>query len=116
MATNHHPHADVLWAYAAGNLDEASSVLVATHMALCPACRRDVVAMEEAGGTMFEAVETAPVSTGSFERLMARIDADNVNDRLPENVERFDPARKSSKSDAVVPRPLRDYLGSDLDG
>jgi putative transcriptional regulator len=104
MAT-HHPESDTLWAYAAGTLDEASSVLVATHLALCPQCRAEVTRMEAVGGEMLGDLDAAPVSAGSFDAVMARLDA-------PPSAPT--PAR-ATVADATLPRPLRDYVGSGID-
>lgn len=42
MTVRHHIGDDLLLSYAAGTLDEASSLLVATHLALCPHCRAQI--------------------------------------------------------------------------
>jgi putative transcriptional regulator len=108
MATFHHPQSDTLWAYASGSLDEASSVLVASHLALCPHCRADVARMEALGGEMLEDVGTAMVSSSSFDAIMARLDAPAlVNAPLPK--------MKTPANDTVLPRPLRDYVGSGVE-
>ena len=39
MKPNHHLDDSTLLAYAAGTLDEAFSVVAASHVAVCPACR-----------------------------------------------------------------------------
>ncbi|MDX2222543.1 MAG: ChrR family anti-sigma-E factor [Rhodospirillaceae bacterium] len=116
MALNHHPHEDTLWAYATGNLDEASGVLVATHLALCPACRREVAALEATGGAMFESIDAAPMAGNAFEKLMARVEAETGPRAANSNAKpiRTAPA-VGGNSATVLPRPLRDYVGGDLD-
>lgn len=105
MKPIHHPPTELLWSYVVGNADAASSLLVATHLALCPHCRRETVAMEAAAGEMFEAIETAPVEDRAFDRIMARIDAP------PPASQGRGPNMKSINP--IYPRPLRDHL---LDG
>ena len=39
MSAQYHLSDELLLSYSAGTLDEASSLLVATHLALCPHCR-----------------------------------------------------------------------------
>ena len=39
MTIKFHVSNDILLSYSSGTLDEASSLLVATHLALCPHCR-----------------------------------------------------------------------------
>lgn len=107
MATFHHPQSDTLWAYAAGSLDEASSVLVASHLALCPACRAEVRRMEALGGAMLEDVGTAKVSLNSFDAVMAKLDAPVKSAAAP--------AIPKAANDSVLPRPLRDYVGGGVD-
>ena len=108
MAAFHHPQSDTLWSYASGSLDEASSVLVASHLALCPECRADVARMEALGGEMLEDVGTAAVSASSLDAIMAHLDG-------PALVKSTPPVEKIPANDSVLPRPLRDYVGSGVD-
>ncbi|MEK9796040.1 MAG: hypothetical protein VW713_04740, partial [Alphaproteobacteria bacterium] len=59
-AVHHHPDDELLVSYAAGDLAEAWSLLVATHTTLCPVCRSKVRAAEAVGGALME--EIAPVA------------------------------------------------------
>jgi putative transcriptional regulator len=105
MSIQHHISDELLLAYAAGNLAEGWSIAIATHLALCPSCRRRLDFMEHAGGEMLEMVctksgryelgcdEGAPA--GGTHRPRARRQAGEVR--------RF-----------VIPEPLRSYLGGDL--
>ena len=40
MSIRHHLTDDLLLAYAAGSLNEGWSLAIATHLSLCPDCRR----------------------------------------------------------------------------
>ncbi len=100
-----HPFSDVLWAYASGTLDEASSVLVATHLSLCPHCRADVARMEAMGGEMLEDVSAAPMSSGALNDILARLDA-------PASTKQSVSSRPV-RGPSILPRPLRDYVMSD---
>jgi putative transcriptional regulator len=51
---DHHPGDDMLLDYAAGRLTGARALVVATHLAYCPACRTQVQAAEVIGGECFE--------------------------------------------------------------
>ncbi len=108
MSINHHPSDALLLDYASGALGETWSLGIATHLALCPQCRRTVALMEGIGGSLLDDLAPAPVGDGSFDALMARLD--NV---APEPAP---PAVPASGGSPVLPRPLRDYVGSDLDG
>lgn len=97
----HHPDSATLMAYGAGTLDEAFSLLVATHLADCPKCRAAVRETEELGG----ALALAPSDdVCDFDALMARIDA------APEVV-----VPEPEVAEGDVPVPLRRIAGLALD-
>ena len=54
MTTEHHPSDVVLFALAAGTLDETQRVETATHVRECASCRAFVRAMEHVGGIVLE--------------------------------------------------------------
>ncbi len=98
----HHLTDQLLMAYAAGTLPEAFSLVIATHVTMCDDCRARLGAFEAVGGEMIEASETAAMSDGSFEALMARISG------LP-----AEPAseRPAARKPGIFPAPLSDYAG-----
>jgi len=101
----HHVGEDLLVAYAAGALAEGWSLAVATHLSLCPDCRATLATAEAMGGAMIDALPAEPVSAESWEAVKARLS----NPLAPVEQRRAEPAH-------VFPKPLRDYIGSDLDG
>lgn len=67
----------LLMHYAAGHLRPTEALLVACHVVLNPAAREKLQAYEAAGAKMIcdtPPEQTAPVSSGCFEKIMARID------------------------------------------
>ncbi len=50
----YHPSEDWLTAYASGAGDEATSVLIATHLTFCSACRKTVRELEAIGGALLD--------------------------------------------------------------
>ena len=50
MKVEHHVSGDLLLAYGTGSLDEATSLLVATHLALCPASRHELSWLRRSSG------------------------------------------------------------------
>ena len=102
-----HPEEEVLMDYAAGSLPEATSLVVATHLALCPRCRGRVAELEALGGALFEALEPADLGGGALDRVLSRLD------EAPAGA--VEPSPREDRPDLRVPRPLRDYLTSDLD-
>ncbi|WP_158043489.1 ChrR family anti-sigma-E factor [Skermanella pratensis] len=112
MIPAHHPDDALLAGYAAGTLDEVTGLVVATHLALCPACRNAVALFEAVGGALLDDVEPAPMAPDALPAVMARLDREDAGGRLPAADARPDGAPESVPA---LPRPLRDYVGGDLD-
>lgn len=74
MSVLHHPDVTTLMAFAAGTLEEAYGVVTATHLALCPECRRQVRGFEAMGGVLLAAEDEAELTGGSLESLLGRLD------------------------------------------
>lgn len=109
MTINHHPTEDLLLAYAAGDLAEAWSLVIATHMALCPACRRVVRDAEAIGGALIDELAPAPVASDALAKTFA----------LAETGERAatvaSPAASATGPAPLLPQPLRGYAGGDVE-
>jgi putative transcriptional regulator len=60
--------------YAMGAAEEGTSVLVATHMALCPQCRDRVVSMEAVGGAMLDDQSVGEIDDAFFDDIMGKLD------------------------------------------
>jgi putative transcriptional regulator len=101
----HHPSQARLLDYASGSLPEPVALLVATHVALCPLCRRGLAELEAVGGALLEALPPEPVADDSLARLLARID------RPAQPAEPVAGAAPAA-AELVLPQPLRDYVGS----
>lgn len=74
VPTRHHPPEDWLLDYASGLLWEAPSLVIATHLALCPNCRQQVVYYEFLGGWLLEQENEAPLADTTLPALLAQID------------------------------------------
>jgi len=96
MTIRHHASEETLAAFAAGTLDEARALVVATHVALCPQCRGGVRMLEAVGGALLTATEPAPLADGALGRALARLD-----DAPPQSAMRANAGR--------LPSPLADY-------
>jgi putative transcriptional regulator len=70
----HHPSEPTLAAYAAGTLPNALAIVTATHLALCPECRRTLQTLEATGGAMLDELAPIPLNTDALDRLLARTD------------------------------------------
>ena len=71
----HHPNEITLTEFASGSLDEARSLVVASHIEMCPACRRFVSALGSVGGRMLEQSEPVAMSGDAIARALASLDA-----------------------------------------
>jgi putative transcriptional regulator len=106
---HHHLDEEALLGYASGALGEAESVLVATHLALCPGCRDRVTVYESLGGEVLKQIEPSSLSDDAFAKTMACLsDVETVE--APVASADFDHATLTT-----LPRPLRDYIGGNLD-
>ena len=105
----HHISDELIVAYAAGELDEAVSLLVASHMALCPDCRRALASAEALGGAMLERTAEAEMGEDELEAVLGRI-----ADVAPEPRQAPKPrAPAAGGRKFILPQPLRDYAGGD---
>jgi putative transcriptional regulator len=108
----HHPHEDALLGYAAGTLDEATSIMVATHLALCPDCRRVVRAAETVGGELIETLTPASRVATSVEDMLNLIARAQPGPDAPTASAdmRRERAANSNRADPLLPHPLRGYV------
>ncbi|MHA7871731.1 MAG: ChrR family anti-sigma-E factor [Hyphococcus sp.] len=71
----HHPRIETLADFAAGRMDEARSVVVATHLAKCSACAETVSDLEAVGGQLLDDVAPVAMATDGLERVLERAGA-----------------------------------------
>lgn len=102
----HHFPEELLLDHAAGSLPEGLALLVATHAALCPACRRTLAEAEALGGALLAGLEPAAMAPEALDRVLAEIDAENGGD-----VKRI----SAPDGDPLLPPPLHDYVGRDVE-
>lgn len=104
MNIQHHPGEAFLLDYASGALGEAWSIAIATHLAMCPECRRTVSGMESIGASLMEALEPMLLSPSSLETVMDRIDQETPQTDTVENHAAAPPSKYG------IPQPLRSYV------
>jgi putative transcriptional regulator len=109
VTVDHHLDDATIMQYASGGLDEAFSVIVAAHLALCDRCRHAVRAGEEAGGRLLESGDGADLATDAFDRLMRRLDEGGERILVPAR-----PAPPVADALGDVPMPLRRFIGPSL--
>ncbi|MDQ2102754.1 ChrR family anti-sigma-E factor [Azospirillum sp. C340-1] len=99
----HHPAPERLLDYAAGSLHEVQALLVASHLAYCPACRAQVAEMEACGGVLLEDLPPEPVSDALFGALMTRLGEAAASP----------PPAPAPSSGGLFPGPLRRAIGAE---
>jgi putative transcriptional regulator len=96
----HHPPDDLLASYAAGAADDGESLLVATHLALCPRCRDVVDRLDGLGGALADHAPPVALAPDALDRALARLD-----EPAPP------PAPMPPAGELDVPMPLRALTG-----
>ncbi|MCB9992862.1 MAG: cupin domain-containing protein [Hyphomicrobiaceae bacterium] len=110
MTISHHISDGLLMDYAAGTLEESWSIAVATHLALCPACRDSLAMMENVGGALVDELEPSdetPRDDSSWLAVRSAILADATTSKPVAERERV--------AGSQIPEPLRSYLGADIE-
>ncbi|MEM6888623.1 MAG: ChrR family anti-sigma-E factor [Pseudomonadota bacterium] len=100
----HHLNDAILMAYAAGTLPEAFNLMVASHISLCDDCRARAQTFEVLGGEVLDSGERKEMSAHAFGATLALIDGGPV-----------EPIRAPERKAGVLPGPLQDYVGGDVD-
>lgn len=93
---NHHPDDELLLATAAGSLECARALVVATHVEGCAKCASRMREFDALGGAMLEGIEPAAMAPEALARTFERLDADVSASAKPS------PASHRQKSDARV--------------
>lgn len=106
----HHISDKLLMAYSAGSLPEAFNLVVATHISLCDECRARLAGFDTVGGAVLDQ-HVAP-ATMSPDALTATLD--KIRQGPAQAAGRRTP-RNTAPRDAVLPAPLREYVGGGLD-
>jgi putative transcriptional regulator len=101
MTIRHHISDPLLMSYSAGQLPEAFSLVVATHLSLCDECRARLGSFDAIGGAVVAGADAVAMDQGSLAATLARIQAAPA---LPA------PTRRRG----IFPGPLVDYVGGDL--
>lgn len=104
MTIKHHPDVATLMSYAAGSLAEPLAAVVASHASLCPACRREIAAMERLGASLL--FDTLSPTT---------MNAPPPDVRAPVAACAHDLGETTPTSSGDVPAPLVRLVGADLD-
>ncbi|HZH26147.1 MAG TPA: ChrR family anti-sigma-E factor [Azospirillaceae bacterium] len=111
----HHPPDELLLDYAAGNQDEAVALVVATHLALCPACRTRVADYEALGGVLLEDLEPVAVGGDLFGMVLRDLDATPDAPAPGDHRHAVPDVEIVPAAPGALPRPLRDHVGGNIE-
>jgi putative transcriptional regulator len=115
----YHPGEEILLDYADGSLSEPTALVVATHLALCPWCRRQVAELEAIGGALLEDEAPEPLSPNCLIEMMARLDDGSGSGEIRPGADRLPTPRPEpapAPADLIrIPQPLRSYLDAPLE-
>jgi putative transcriptional regulator len=104
MTISHHPGLETLLSCSAGSQPEAFAAVMASHISICPECRRELALMEKIGAALFDQMSPARVKRDAPVMELRRMEA---------GVQSSNAQRKPPGGD--VPEPLRPILGRYLD-
>ena len=102
----HHLTDEMLIAYSAGTLSEAFNLMVASHISLCDECRARLEAFDAMGG---ELLDQSPSNQVSMDAGALAATLSLIAGGAPEEI------RVPRKSGGILPGPLQDYVGGDVD-
>ena len=102
MKIKHHPAAESLMSCSAGSMPEAFAAIMASHMAVCPCCHKDLATMEYIGLALFEGLTPSPVSRAAPVLALRAGEADLAEIERPITT-------------GDIPAPLAAVVGAHLD-
>lgn len=100
----HHLNDAILMAYSAGTLPEAFNLMVASHLSLCDTCRAQAESFDALGGEILDQSDARQMSTQSLADTMQLIEGGEAA-----------PAPRIEVNPGILPQPLQEYVGGDLD-
>ena len=102
---HHHLNDAVLMAYSAGTLPEAFNLIVAAHLSLCDTCRAQAESFDALGGEVLDREYDTGISAASYASTLDLIEGGEVTPTQP----------KQAVKAGVLPKPIQDYVGGDLE-
>jgi len=99
MTIRHHISDALLLGYSAGQLPEAFSLVVATHLSMCDDCRAQLAAFDAIGGSLMEECDDVALPDMCLEATLSRLTSPEMGGSPPRT-------RRG-----VFPAPLVDYVG-----
>ncbi len=105
MSIQHHINDDTLLAYVNGTLPVTLSIVVATHLAICPACRKSVEMMDDLAALYMMNTDPDALS----------VKESSIPDLLSAGRHQIAEKPNQNTFDKGVPTPLSEYLPVNID-
>ncbi len=96
-------------AYSSGNLPEAFSLAVATHISMCDKCRAALESFDAVGGALLEDSAQVAVDMDALSKTLSMIRSG------PQNIDQLQSAERPARKDCEIPAPLLDYIGESFE-
>ncbi|MFY9658392.1 MAG: ChrR family anti-sigma-E factor [Methylocystis sp.] len=106
MTTLSRPDDETLLRHAAGRLDAGLSLVVDTHLALCPETGRIFAQFEAIGGLLLEESAPAPVESSALNAALAALAAPDSAVKASRQVSQEASHAPDLPADLMLPRPL----------
>lgn len=90
----------------AGSMPEAFAAVMASHISICPACRKELALMEDIGVELFRGIAPAPISREAPIAVMRRAEADAAPSQG---------RALGGLTPGGMPTPIAPFAGDDLD-
>ncbi|MEG3619633.1 ChrR family anti-sigma-E factor [Magnetovibrio sp. PR-2] len=101
MSVHHHLSDATLMSYSAGNLPQSMTLVIASHLAVCPKCREKLFVLEAIGGAELEQSPVQSLAPNALDRVLGQ---------LGEQEDRPHPATLPERSSSNIPQPLQAYV------
>lgn len=111
MTITHHPAFESLMSCSAGSMPEAFAAVMASHISVCPACRKELSLMEDIGVELFSKLAPEAVVRDAPVAMMRRAEAGD-EPRAPAAT--LPEVGKDGVTAGGMPAPLEHLAGSDL--
>ncbi len=79
MTATHHPGVENLMSCSAGSQPEAFAAIMATHISMCPQCRRELALMEKIGTALFDQIAPVDIDRPAPVAALRSLEADALN-------------------------------------
>lgn len=118
MSKHHHLSDTTLGAFTAGALIESISLVVASHISICPNCRKRQDQLEDIGGIQLQHAEPERISPDALQKVMIKLGKQEqllASPSVGETAPTLSDDSALQGRNTEIPRPLRAYVPDRLE-